>query len=281
MSCAAARPGPAYGVMPTKRVAYDAEDEEDEVTSREETKKLRTAVDKMADEWVCPITHELPLDPVMAADGQVYERSAIQEYIAACEQQRRDLRSPMTNQYMGRQLTASAQVRSTIEMLVRTDAISGDKADRWKLRFEVDEMRHKAEAGDAKAMFELGHGYDFGKMGLTQKKATAFSWYTKGAATVEGTQYQVACLAKVAVMLIGGHGVTKNVAKGLCLLTEAAKDGSDLSAKELGDAYDHAWYGLGRDRALAKKWYVKVATCWNHLLSNKERQLAAERARAL
>ena len=44
-----------------------------------ETKRCRTAFDLMADEWICPITQELPVDPVMAEDGRFYERNAIEQ----------------------------------------------------------------------------------------------------------------------------------------------------------------------------------------------------------
>ena len=50
--------------MPPKRAA-DAHAE-----TENNLKKLRSAVDGMAEEWVCPITFELPLDPVMAEDGR-------------------------------------------------------------------------------------------------------------------------------------------------------------------------------------------------------------------
>jgi hypothetical protein len=33
----------------------------------------------VADEYVCPITAELPIDPVTAEDGRCYERCAIEE----------------------------------------------------------------------------------------------------------------------------------------------------------------------------------------------------------
>jgi hypothetical protein len=44
------------------------------------------------DDFVCPITHELMVDPVLAADGFTYERHAITKWIAA------NTKSPMTNQ---------------------------------------------------------------------------------------------------------------------------------------------------------------------------------------
>ncbi|CAE8617334.1 unnamed protein product [Polarella glacialis] len=44
--------------------------------------------------FCCPITQHLMLDPVAAADGQVYERSAIEEWFRRCSG---PLRSPLTN----------------------------------------------------------------------------------------------------------------------------------------------------------------------------------------
>ena len=33
----------------------------------------------VADELICPISHELPVDPVMALDGKIYERASIEQ----------------------------------------------------------------------------------------------------------------------------------------------------------------------------------------------------------
>ncbi|CAD7703404.1 unnamed protein product [Ostreobium quekettii] len=49
---------------------------------------------KIADLFVCPITHEIMEDPVMAADGYTYERKAIMQWLKAHR------RSPMTNEAM-------------------------------------------------------------------------------------------------------------------------------------------------------------------------------------
>ena len=49
----------------------------------------------ITDSLVCPITEELPIDPVMATDGYVYERWAIEKHIRLnCNN---ELRSPVTN----------------------------------------------------------------------------------------------------------------------------------------------------------------------------------------
>ena len=45
------------------------------------------------DEYLCPITHELMRDPVIASDGYSYERSAMEEWLRSGE----EAVSPMTN----------------------------------------------------------------------------------------------------------------------------------------------------------------------------------------
>ena len=52
-----------------------------EEPATEQATKFRKVIDNGADELVCPITHELPVDPVTAEDGRVYERSAIEEWL--------------------------------------------------------------------------------------------------------------------------------------------------------------------------------------------------------
>ena len=63
-------------MAPRKRKAAVAE------PATEQANKLCSvckAMDDSAAEFCCPITQELPIDPVTAEDGRVYERSAIEE----------------------------------------------------------------------------------------------------------------------------------------------------------------------------------------------------------
>jgi len=45
----------------------------------------------ISEELICPITHELMQDPVLAADGRIYERASIEAWFA-----RRNITSPVT-----------------------------------------------------------------------------------------------------------------------------------------------------------------------------------------
>jgi hypothetical protein len=59
--------------------------------------------------FLCPLTHEVMEDPVVAQDGYTYERAMISQW------QARSCRSPMTNQPMGRALLPNHALRSSIQ----------------------------------------------------------------------------------------------------------------------------------------------------------------------
>ena len=61
--------------MPPKR----ASSQETQAETQAVVKRYRQAIDEVAEEYVCPITAELPIDPVTAEDGRCYERCAIEE----------------------------------------------------------------------------------------------------------------------------------------------------------------------------------------------------------
>ena len=48
----------------------------------QELKRVKTVMNSVADEYLCPITQELPIVPVMAEDGKFYERWAIEEWLS-------------------------------------------------------------------------------------------------------------------------------------------------------------------------------------------------------
>ena len=222
----------------------------------ETAKKFKSAMDSMADEWVCPITTELPLDPVIAEDGQVYERSAIEEAIRV---QGAALKSPMTNLPMGPRLTASNQARNTIEKLVRSGMIRGDKAERWLERLSQEEMVketvQKAEGGDVKAMFDLGVWYRAGGKGLVKDVAAATRWFKMGSDLDDP-----ACMTSYGHACIHGIGTAKNAMFGVALLIQAATMGSKAAASYAGECFWFGWNGFSQDVERAKYWYRKVAT---------------------
>ena len=106
-------------MAPKRKSAASAE------PATEQISKLKKTIDEGAEELLCPITQELPIDPVTAEDGRVYERSAITEWLQQNE------KSPHTNEPMGKQLLPATQVKNLISGMVRSGAITGDKAGAW------------------------------------------------------------------------------------------------------------------------------------------------------
>jgi hypothetical protein len=61
------------------------------------------------DEYLCPITCEVMEDPVIAEDGQTYEREAIATWVAGHGT------SPMTRQRMANTLIPNRAIKASIE----------------------------------------------------------------------------------------------------------------------------------------------------------------------
>ena len=146
-------------------------------------RSLLQTIDEVADEYVCSITFELPIDPVTAEDGRCYERCAIEEWLE--RQPQPQVKSPVTNEPMGKRLLPAVQLRNTLKRLVESGAISGSKADAWKAAMaeeaEVAALRAEAEGGDAVAMRRLGFAYRDGKRGLKKDRTQAFTWLKRAA----------------------------------------------------------------------------------------------------
>ena len=49
--------------------------------AQQESKRVKTTINSIADEWLCPISQELPIDPVMAEDGKIHERADIAKWL--------------------------------------------------------------------------------------------------------------------------------------------------------------------------------------------------------
>ena len=250
---------------PTKREAADAD-------AAEMSKKYRSAIDALADEWICPITHELPLDPVTASDGRVYERSAITSWLMRELPAGQPAKSPVTNEPMSPRLIPAPQVRNTIRGMVASGAVSGDKAEAWKTRLqeqeEVEEMRRKAEGGDIKMASRLGDKYYLGKV-IRRDYAQALRWY-KFAADGGDSHSLMMCGSFYANGLSDETiTVIRNEARAIMYFTWSAAVGERSGAKScmnLGNAFKNGKLGLDEDKEEATKWYDKAF----HLFSTSE-----------
>ena len=250
--------------MPPKRGLEAAEAEDATVQLR----RHKSATEEAFAELVCPITFSLPVDPVTAEDGNVYERSAIEEWL------KQQLKSPVTNLAMGTKLQPALRVKNMIRAMVTSGALTGDKVDAWKLKLEeeeeVAEMLRKAEAGDGGAMRRLGKWYEYGEKGLAKDLAKAFEWYEKSheAGDASGT----CCLGTCYLV---GMGVPECQSRANTLLSEAAGRGSKLACCTLGRAYGDGLWGFPKDEKMARRYYSMVASAAIHDLTGDAKEEAA------
>eukprot|EP00978_Attheya_sp_CCMP212_P025018 scaffold79653_cov49-Attheya_sp.AAC.3 len=196
---------------------------------------------------ICPITLHLPYDPVVAGDGQIYERLAIIQHFEEHGES-----SPLTKNVMGVKLIPAVQIRNHIETCVRNGVITGDLANKWKKQEKENEMieagalMKKALGGDHEAMFLLGIFLFDGLNGFGKDQKIAFDWYERAA-----NAGNVKALALSGFSYMNGSGVKENVTYGIALVTMAAERGSDLACLSLGLWLAGGDFDLVKDRSRA------------------------------
>ena len=219
--------------------------------SEEASKKMRKSINDVAADLVCPITQELPIEPVMAEDNKIYEKKAILEWLS------RDATSPVTRARMGSRLLPAIQTRNTIEALVNSGAIGDELTTAWKQKLAdeklVKEMHAKAEGGDGSAMYRLGGWCNSGMNGLTKDDVQARAWYERSAAARHPKG-----MASFGQCLLLGIGGPQDNALGLVNLMDSAHLGSDFGTFLLGQAFFEGIWGLPKDPVRARFWIKKV-----------------------
>ena len=217
-------------------------------------KKQKVALTTIAKELLCPITQELPIKPVTAEDGKIYEEKAIREWFSKKDG---EPTSPSTGAVIGTRLFPAPQARNTIEALVESGAIDGEIAEAWTTKLELEkelkELRAKAVGGDGRAMYLLGMAYETGDYGLAKDLAQARAWHERSAAT----RYPKG-LASLGNCLLRGIGGPQDNVFGIVNVTQAAELGSDVGAYFLGYAFFVGFYGLPKDSVRARYWLKKV-----------------------
>ena len=88
-------------------------------------KRKFSLAEALESELICPITYEMPAEPVYAEDGRLYERSAIEQGFAADNRS-----SPMTKLPMGTRLVDAVQVRNVIERIVESGELPEERSER-------------------------------------------------------------------------------------------------------------------------------------------------------
>ena len=126
------------------------------------------------------------------------------------------------------------------------------KANERKLVDAARVCRQSAEQGDAKAEYDLGEMYYYGR-GVTQNYAEAVRWYQKAA-----DQGDASGENGLAYMYSHGEGVPKDNAVALRWYRKAADEGYAKAQFNLGNMY-YFGYGVPPENAEAARWYRKAA----------------------
>lgn len=217
--------------------------------------------DGLMDELLCPIGQNLPVDPVTAEDGRVYERHEIQKWFETNPGP--ECKSPYTNKLMGKKLVPACQIKNTIERLVSRRVLVGEAADEWKrvteetktFTPELKEIAVNAKAGDAWSMSRLGFAYRDGTMGAKEDKKRSVEWFKWASRAGDASAAQA-----LGVLYARGDGVPKDKARGILELVHAAMLGSEHGAVCVANHLVNG-EGLYTDTEAAVFWYKKSLTC--------------------
>ena len=261
--------------MKVAEVAYAmkkrALEERDEADANAEKKQKHLAA--IAKEVICPITHELPIKPVTAEDGKIYEETAIREWFSKKDG---EPTSPSTGAVIGTKLFPAPQARNIIEELIKSGDIDDELAEAWKQKLAdekvVKEWRAKAEVGDGYAMLRLGARY------AGEDDVQSRAWFELSAAERDPKG-----MAMFSSHLLRGIGGPQDNVFGVMNVTQAAELGSEYGAYLLGKAFMTGFWGLPKDPARSRFWLRKVVDdeCAHKQLTDLARADAVECLRAL
>ena len=128
----------------------------------EETAATTTTADNLVDpkHLLCPITHKILFDPVMASDGHVYERWAIEMHIKTSKNKSGgNVCSPITRKSMEsnvEHLKPVHPVKNLVEELVHKKLIGKEAIDDWMNQKKGQKEHHNLVEKSTKGNGESG-----------------------------------------------------------------------------------------------------------------------------
>lgn len=181
--------------------------------------------DTVIESFICPITHFLMVDPVLAEDGHIYEREAIQRWLSIKPI------SPLipSKKITGKNLFPIRVIKEAIKALVESGSVEKFLSESWR------EKNRELMLAKGIILYKKGMVMDAAKLGYPKAQARVAYWYFNGR-----------------------HGLKKDYSKCIELARKAAKAGDRLGQSILGYVYDLG-YGVESDKKTAKYWYEKAA----------------------
>lgn len=210
----------------------------------------------------CPITLDLPINPVMACDGYVYEHSAITEHFRRNTSNGK-AKSPMTNEMMDVTLIPSPQMADMIQAMIEFGHIEQEFANVWiagrKIKQDVDEVIRKASNGDSDAQVKLVyyHRYGFPKEVYSTNHEIAHDMLI----SASDQDHPSALASHAAFLFDGGDDCKKDPIHAAFLLGKAVAYGSEHACYMMGWFYENGYQRFCKNPKLAHAYYKRMVSC--------------------
>ena len=243
-----------------------------------EVEAQKTSLCQVEEQLVCPITHAFFVDPVMARDGHIYERKAIEDWIERHPVQRHGMtmgKSPMTQQPMGTFLIPALQTRNILKSMIDGGLLTGEAVDTWKatmkkkqedeatlLSIKVGEMR-----GDLPSAVALGVAYEEGRYGLKKDTREAHKIFARAADAGSASANMWA-----GYLLLKHAHLPNSTPLGVAYVRAGALLGSEHACTMLARWHKNGDHYMQKDDAAVTFWYKKMWGCaLNRDSSDEER----------
>jgi TPR repeat protein len=202
------------------------------------------------------------IDPVMAEDGNTYERSAILEWLKS------NNKSPLNPSQIldPDRLVCNRTLLGIIEELVTSENIDDDVRKEWCAR------KRNSDLKKAQQLFDEGNVLEAAKLGLRGAQGLMAQNYWSGKNGFEEDLDTCVKFAKLAAekedclgqLVLGscyfyGRGVEKDFAAALNWFTLAAEQGCMRSTASIGSIYEVGGYGVAKNFRIAYGWFKKAA----------------------
>lgn len=213
-------------------------------------------MEKFIEDLKCPILQRLPPDPVVAPDGAIYDKEAMERHLRTAKRNSDGtVNSPIARTPLDPTVCPLIRmpiITQHIEKLIDGNMVPRIYVDLWHQDRSRLVALEKAKKGTGDEQYYVGHNYWRGQDGFEKDKQEAYMWFTKAHenGSVRGTAAAGSCLLR-------GEGARQNIAMGVSMLSVAAHKGSDFAALELVAAHSEHIYNM--DDPKTALFYLKMA----------------------
>lgn len=211
-------------------------------------------------QYLCPITHEIMVNPVQASDGWTYECSAISRW---CEDNETSPLDPSTHIEIGN-LKPNRALRDVIELMINSGEMDESICAEWKESAEKIEsaaqlfrdgrIEESAVLGYARAQGELSQRYYQG-IGVMQDLRTSIKWALKAAIGGDGPgQFRMGYAHHL------GEGASKDWRIALKYYVLAFDNGQSVASSNIGEMYRIGGFGLQKNISKMFEWCQQNST---------------------